>query len=82
MRFADWLLSLDGQERIGSLTRKGEQLFHPQRWHSLTAPLPNLPIFRRHALFHGRITGIDIPAAGQRGTALPLLATLCDYSFN
>ena len=29
MRFADWLLSPDGQERIGSLTRKGEQLFIP-----------------------------------------------------
>ncbi|MED5305020.1 MAG: substrate-binding domain-containing protein [Pseudomonadota bacterium] len=29
MRLADWLLSPDGQERIGSLTRKGEQLFIP-----------------------------------------------------
>ena len=28
-RFADWLLSASGQERIGSLTRKGEQLFIP-----------------------------------------------------
>ena len=34
MRFADWLLSPDGQERIGSLTRKGEQLLFPTPAHN------------------------------------------------